>query len=193
MIDILFLDIEIFFCSSRFTAFCRGALHSLEDNAEVVSPVDGTFQHERATAYVVPNPSVSYSSINTLCSNSKTPFKGLALTILHMCDMRTNEGEVSLKHVLWKQSCTLWPYSVHHCWFSQYSSFSPNYFAHQFQTLEVIVRSVRSINTMCGTRSFAIAVACDMEHYAQVINALGAENKEVCYIYSTGTRKNGKN
>ena len=68
-----------------------------------------------------------------------------------------------------------------------------NHFVHQFQTLEVIVRSVRSINTMSGTRSFAVAVACDMEHYPQVINALGAENKEVCYIYSTGTRKNSKN
>ena len=80
----------------------RGALHSLEDNTRIVSPVDGTFQHERATAYVLPNPSISYSSINTLCSNSKTPFKGLALTILRMCDMRTNEGEVSLK------TCTLY-------------------------------------------------------------------------------------
>ena len=40
------------------------------------------------------------SSINTLCSNSKTPFKGLALTILHMCDI--NEEEVSIKktHIL---------------------------------------------------------------------------------------------
>ena len=44
---------------------------------------------------------------------------------------------------------------------------------------------------MSGTRSFVIAVAFDMEHYQQVKNALGGENKEMCYIYSAGTRQNG--
>ena len=56
----------------------------------------------------------------------------------------------------------------------------------------MIVRCIRSINTMFGTRSFkfVIAVAFDMEHYPYVKNALGGENKEMCYIYSAGTRKN---
>ena len=84
--------------SNRFKAFCRGALHSLEANAVVVSPVDGSFQHERATAFVLPNLSISYSSITSLCSLSKTPFKGLTLTILHMQDIKTNDGEVNLSN-----------------------------------------------------------------------------------------------
>ena len=45
---------------------------------------------------------------------------------------------------------------------------------------------------MCGNRSFAIAVACGMEDYPHVVNALGTENKEICYIYSAGMRKNGE-
>lgn len=68
----------------------------MEDTTGFRSPVDGTFQHHRATAYVLPSLSVSYSAINTLCSNAKTPFKGLALTMLHMCDIRANEGEVNI-------------------------------------------------------------------------------------------------
>ena len=59
------------------------------------------------------------------------------------------------------------------------------------QSLEVIAQCIRSINTMSGTRSFVIAVAFDMEHYPQVKNALGGDNKEMCCMYSAGTRKNG--
>ena len=57
----------------------------------------------------------------------------------------------------------------------------------------MIVRCIRSINTMSGTRSFAIAVAFDMEQYQEVKNALGGEGKEMCYIFSAGTRQNGNN
>lgn len=90
--------------SNRFKAFCRGALHSLEANAVVVvSPVEGSFQHERATAFELPNLTISYSSINTLCSHTKTPFKGLTLTILHMQHIKTNEGEVSLALLMFSQ------------------------------------------------------------------------------------------
>ena len=60
------------------------------------------------------------------------------------------------------------------------------------QTLEVIVQSVRSINTMSGTRSFAVAVACDLEHHPQVIHALGSEMVEMCYIYSKSSKENSK-
>ena len=56
----------------------------------------------------------------------------------------------------------------------------------------MIVRSVRSINTMSGMKNFVIAVSCDMEHYPQTMNTLGVENKEVCYIYSSGTKKHGE-
>ena len=72
------------------------------------------------------------------------------------------------------------------------ASYCLNCLLPQFQTLEVMVRCVRSINTMCGNRSFAIAVACGMEDYPHVVNALGTENKEICYIYSAGMRKNGE-
>ena len=56
----------------------------------------------------------------------------------------------------------------------------------------MIVRSVRSINTMAGIRSLTIAVACGMEDYPLVVNALGTETLEVCYVYSKDMRKNGK-
>ena len=69
----------------------------MEESARVVSPVDGTFEHERAAAYVLPNPSMSYSAICNLCSSSTTPFRGIALTIFHMCDVRTCEGEVRFR------------------------------------------------------------------------------------------------
>ena len=145
----------------------------MEDSARVVSPVDGTFQHERAQAYVLPHPSVYYSAICNLCSSSTTPFRGLALTVLHMCDVRTHEGEVRFR-----MTCSLFPVSSH------------NYY--QLQTLEVIVRSVRSINTMAGIRSFTIAVACGVEDYPQVVNALGTDTIELYYIYSKDTKKNSK-
>jgi hypothetical protein len=69
----------------------------LNEGAVAVSPVDGTFQHGRATGYVLQRSNtISYSSINTLCAKSKSPFKGLALTILNRSDV--NEDEVSTKH-----------------------------------------------------------------------------------------------
>ena len=82
--------------SSRFKAFCEGALHSVEEYEASDSTVnlDGTFRFGRAAAYVPQSDhSVSYSTIS---SKSKSPFKGISLTIVHMCD--TNEDEVSPKH-----------------------------------------------------------------------------------------------
>ena len=52
----------------------------------------------------------------------------------------------------------------------------------------MIMQSVRSINTMAGIRNFTIAVACG---YPLVVNALGTEILEVCYIYSKDMRENG--
>jgi hypothetical protein len=52
----------------------------------------------------------------------------------------------------------------------------------------VIVQTVRSINTMAGITSYVVAVASDMEHYHQVTSALAVDRKEVCYVYSAGTR-----
>ena len=54
------------------------------------------------------------------------------------------------------------------------------------------MRSVRSINTMAGTRSFAVAVVCDLEHHPQVIHALGSEVVETCYIYCKRSKENRK-
>ena len=88
------------------------------------------------------------------------------------CDVRTHEGEVRFR-----MTCSLFPVSSH------------NYY--QLQTLEVIVRSVRSINTMAGIRSFTIAVACGVDDYPQVVNALGTDTIELYYIYSKDTKKNG--
>ena len=77
----------------RFKSFCKSALHSVEC-AETISPSDGIFQHERSTAYVLPTQTISYSSINSLCSTSRTPFKGFALTLINYSDLNTDEGEV---------------------------------------------------------------------------------------------------
>lgn len=61
-----------------------------------------------------------------------------------------------------------------------------------FQTLEVLVRSIRSINTMSGAMTFVIGVVCDHESYPDVVSALGSMNKlEVCYVYSEGIKNNG--
>ena len=65
-------------------------------------------------------------------------------------------------------------------------------FINYCQSLEVIVRSVRSINTMSGKRKFAVVVSSDVEQYPQVCDALGVENKEVCYVHSPGSKKSGK-
>lgn len=67
----------------------------------------------------------------------------------------------------------------------------PNFYL--LQTLEVIVRSVRSINTMAGIRRYAIGVGCSVEDHTDVVNALGVETIEVGYIYTKGTKRNGKN
>ena len=86
---------------SRFKAFCKGALHSVEEDEASDSTVnlDGTFRFGRAAAYVLQSDhSVSYSTINSLCSKSKSPFKGISLTVVHMCDI--NEDEVSPKHTM---------------------------------------------------------------------------------------------
>ena len=53
-----------------------------------------------------------------------------------------------------------------------------------------MVRRIRSINTMAGSRSYVVAVVSDMEHYPEVTSALGVD-KEVCYVYLAGTKKNG--
>ena len=53
------------------------------------------------------------------------------------------------------------------------------------------MQRIRSINTMAGSRSFMVAVVSDMEHYSEVTSALGVDKKEVCYVYSAGTKKNG--
>lgn len=88
----------IYFCFiPRFKAFCRGALQSIEDGARAVNPTDGSFQHEMARAYVLPQTSVSYSMLCNLCSTSSTPFRGLAFTVFDLCDVQTREGEVRLK------------------------------------------------------------------------------------------------
>ena len=52
-----------------------------------------------------------------------------------------------------------------------------------------MVRRIRSINTMAGSRSYVVAVVSDMEHYPEVTSALGVD--KVCYVYSAGTKKNG--
>ena len=62
--------------SSRFKAFCKGALHSVEEDEASDSTVnpDGTFRFGRAAAYMYvlqSNHSVSYSTINSLYSKSK--------------------------------------------------------------------------------------------------------------------------
>ena len=54
-----------------------------------------------------------------------------------------------------------------------------------------MVRRIRSINTMAGSRSYVVVVVSDMEHYPEVTSALGVDKKEVCYVYSAGTKKNG--
>ena len=53
-----------------------------------------------------------------------------------------------------------------------------------------MVRRIRSINTMAGSRSYVVVVVSDMKHYPEVTSALGVD-KEVCYVYSAGTKKNG--
>ena len=83
----------------RVKAFCEGALHSVEEDEASDSTVNlgGTFRFGKAAAYVLQSDhSVSYSTINSLCSKSKSPFKGISLTVVHMCDI--NEDEVSPKH-----------------------------------------------------------------------------------------------
>ena len=60
------------------------------------------------------------------------------------------------------------------------------------QNLGVIVRSIRSINTMAGARAYIIAVACGVEEKSEVVCSLGARKVETCYIYSRGTKQNGK-
>lgn len=81
----------------RFKAFCRAALHSIDDSAETVSPVNGTFKHERATAHILTTSSPSYSTISAVCTSARTSFKGLNLTLLHTRDLGASEGEVRFK------------------------------------------------------------------------------------------------
>jgi hypothetical protein len=70
---------------------------------------DGIFQHERSTVYVLPTQTISYSSINSLCSTSRTPFKGFALILINFSDLNTDEGKV---HYV----CSyIWSYS-HYCY-----------------------------------------------------------------------------
>ena len=69
-------------------------MHSIDDSAEIVSPVNGTFKHERAAAHIMSTSSLSYSTISAVCTSAKTSFKGVNLTLLHTCDLRASEGEV---------------------------------------------------------------------------------------------------
>ena len=45
---------------------------------------------------------------------------------------------------------------------------------------------------MAGARAYVIAVGCDVEENSEVVSSLGARKVETCYIYSRGTKQNGK-
>lgn len=45
---------------------------------------------------------------------------------------------------------------------------------------------------MAGARAYAIAVACDVEEKSEVVSSLEARKVETRYIYSRGTKQNGK-
>ena len=45
---------------------------------------------------------------------------------------------------------------------------------------------------MAGARAYAIAVACDVDEKSEVASSLGARKVEICYVYSRGTKQNGK-
>lgn len=57
-----------------------------------------------------------------------------------------------------------------------------------------MVRSVRSINTMAGIRKYVIGISCNVGGYPGVVNSLGVDDTEVCYIYTKNKRncKSGK-
>ena len=155
----------------RFKSFCKSALHSVEC-AETISPSDGIFQHERSIAYVLPTQTISYSSINSLCLTSRMPFKDFALTLINFSDLNTDEGEVHYvciygAIVITATECLFLIYilTVYMC---QIIIIIIDVTSLLFQTLEVLVRSISSINTMGEAMTFVIGVVCDHESYPDV-------------------------
>lgn len=60
----------------------------------MLNTVDGCFHHETAQAFVLSQPSISYSTLCNLGSTSGTTFRGLALTVVYLDDIKIRQGEV---------------------------------------------------------------------------------------------------